>query len=66
MTPGQLHLFNAKYLVLFIAVAFLTRATWRRVAGGAAGGVVAGVAALCVIRLGEAKGWWHMAISMEP
>lgn len=43
MTPGQLHLFNAGYLVLFIVVAILTRATWRRIgavtATGAAGGV---------------------------
>jgi hypothetical protein len=66
MTPGQLHLFNAGYLVLFIVVAIVTRATWRRVAGAAAGGAIAGVVALGAIAVGEANGWWHMAISMEP
>lgn len=66
MTPGQLHLFNAGYLVLFIVVAVLTRATARRVAGAAAGGAIGGVAALGAIVVGETNGWWHMAIDTEP
>jgi len=66
MTPGQLHLFNAGYLGLFVVVAVLTRATARRVAGAAAGGAIGGVAAFGAIMVGESHGWWHMAIDTRP
>jgi hypothetical protein len=66
MTTQQLYLFNALYLVLFVVVAILTRATARRIVGAVAGGAVAGVAALGLIALGEEAGWWHMAIAWEP
>ena len=66
MTTQQLHLFNCLYLVVFIVVAVLTRATARRIAGAVAGGTVVGVAALGIIAFGEKAGWWHMAITWEP
>jgi hypothetical protein len=66
MTTQQLHLFNALYLAILVAVAVLTRATARRVAGALAGGAVAGLVALGDIALGEKLGWWHMAIAWEP
>ena len=66
MTTQQLHLFNGLYLVVLVVVAVLTRATARRIAGALAGGAAAGVVALSIIALGEAAGWWHMAITWEP
>ena len=62
MTTQQLWLFNGLYLVILIAVAFLTRATRRRIVGALSGGVVAlGIIAGC-----EKAGWWHMAMPWEP
>jgi hypothetical protein len=66
MTTQQIHLFNALYLVILVAVAILTRATARRIAGALAGGAAAGLPALGIIALGERLGWWHMAIAWEP
>ena len=66
MTTQQLHVFNGLYLVIFVAVALLTRATARRIAGALAGGAVAGVLALGSVAVGEHAGWWHMAIVWEP
>jgi len=66
MTTGQLHLFNCLYLVILAAVAILTRATPRRIAGALAGAAAAAVVALGIIALGERVGWWHFAILWEP
>lgn len=66
MTTQQLHLFNAMYLVLFILVTILTRATQRRMIGALAGGAVAGLAAIGMIAFGQNAGWWHMAIDWTP
>lgn len=66
MTATQLHLFNALGLVVFVAVAFFTRATLRRIAGALAGGLAFGVVALGIIALGERMGWWHMTITWQP
>ena len=66
MTTQQLYLFNGLYLVLWVVVAVLTRATARRIAGALAGGAAVGVVALGIIDLGEKVGWWHMAITWEP
>jgi hypothetical protein len=66
MTTQQLHLFNALGLVILIVVAFLTRATARRIVGALAGGAAAGVVVMGIIALGEEAGWWHMAITWEP
>lgn len=66
MTTLQLHIFNGLYLALLVVVAFLTRATARRIAGALAGGSAFGVVGLGIIALGEKVGWWHMAITWEP
>ncbi len=66
MTTQQLHLFNSIGLVGLVVVAFFTRATARRLAGAVAGGAALAFVALGIIALGEAVGWWHMAISWEP
>lgn len=66
MTTRQLYLFNCLYLVVLAAVAVLTRATARRIAGALAGAAVVGVAFPGIIAFGERSGWWHMAITWEP
>ena len=66
MTTLQLHLFNGLYLIIFVAVAFVTRATVRRIGGALAGGAVAGGLALGLLAVGEDAKWWHMAINWEP
>ena len=66
MTIRQLYLFNCLYLVLTAAVAILTRAPLRRIAGALAGAALAGVVALGVIAFGESAGWWHMVMTWEP
>jgi hypothetical protein len=65
-TTQQLHLFNCLYLVILITVAYLTRATPRRIGGALAGAAIAGVVALGIAAFGESAGWWHMAIKWEP
>ena len=66
MSAYQLHLFNCLYLTILVVVAFLTRATARRIAGALIGGAAFGVMALGTIALGEEVGWWRMAITWEP
>jgi len=66
MTTKQLWLFNGLYLMLFIVVAILTRATARRITGAFAGGLAAGVVALGIIALGEKASWWHQVITWRP
>src|SRR5260370_25538349 len=66
MTTLQLHVFNGIGLAVLLVVAFVTRATARRIAGALAGGAAFGLVALGIIALGEEAGWWHMAITWEP
>ena len=68
MTTQQLHLFNAIGLVVLVVVAFLTRATARRISGAVAGAAAFGVVALGISALGEKAGWWHMflCVCREP
>jgi hypothetical protein len=66
VTTQQLHLFNGIGLVILAAVAVLTRATPRRIAGASAGAAVAGVGALGILAFGESAGWWRMVITWEP
>jgi hypothetical protein len=66
MTTKQLWLFSGLYLMLFVVVAILTRATARRITGALAGGLAAGVAALGIIALGEKASWWHQIITWRP
>jgi hypothetical protein len=66
MTTTQLHLFNALYLCIFAFVTVVTRARWQRVVGAAAGAMVAGLAALAAIAVGEKAGVWHFVIEWSP
>ncbi|HVM48509.1 MAG TPA: hypothetical protein VMU04_10810 [Candidatus Acidoferrum sp.] len=66
MTTSQLYLFNCFYLVVLVGVAFLTRASARRIAGALAGGAAFAVVALGIIALGEEAAWWHMVLTWEP
>ncbi len=66
MATEQFFLFDALYLVALAVVAFLIRATPRRIAGAVAGTAAFGVVAIGIIALGERVGWWHMAITWEP
>jgi len=66
MTTQQLHLFNGVYLILLVVVAFLTRATARRITGALAGGLAVGVVGLAIIAVGEKAKWWHQVITWRP
>jgi hypothetical protein len=54
------------YLVILVAVALLTRATPRRIAGALAGAALVGVVLLGIIAIGERAGWWHFVMSWDP
>lgn len=62
----QLYIFNCLYLVLTATVAFLTRATPRRIVGALAGGAVCGPAMYGLVSFAERAGWWHFAITWKP
>lgn len=47
-------------------MAFLTRATPRRIAGALVGAAAGGVVALGILAVCERAGWWRMAIPWEP
>ena len=66
MTTRQLYLFSCLYLLITIAVAAVTRATSRRIAGAFAGAAASGLVGLAILRLGERTGWWHIPIPWEP
>jgi hypothetical protein len=66
VTIRQIYLFGCAYLVLFTAVAVLTRATARRIAGALAGAAVAAVAIVGIVAIGERAEWWHFSIPWEP
>jgi hypothetical protein len=60
MTTVEVVLVTGLYLIAWIAVAYFTRADFRRIAGAAAGGAVFGVVALIAVALGEEQGWWRV------
>jgi hypothetical protein len=66
VTKQQLYVFNCLYFVLTAAVAFLTRATPRRIVGALAGAAVCGLAGIGILAFAERVGWWRMAIPWEP
>jgi hypothetical protein len=66
VTTAQLNLFNALYLLVLIAVAILTRATLRRIAGALIGGAATGIAGAGVIAFCEYAGWWRFVIPWSP
>ena len=61
MTTTQLILVTSLYLAIFVGLAYLTRATVRRIAGALGAGAVFGVVALFALALGETHGWWRVA-----
>ena len=60
MTTQQIFLWSFLYLVELVAIAYLTRATRRRVMGALVGGASAGLVALGAITLCKALGWWQI------
>jgi hypothetical protein len=66
VTAQQLHLLKGLYLVVLVAVAILTRATARRLAGALAGAAAMYPGGLAIVALGERVGWWHWLFPWEP
>ena len=66
MTIGQLHIFNAIYLMLLVVVIIITRANMRRIVGALAGTFAAAAAGIAVIAVCELAGWWHFNMHWEP
>jgi hypothetical protein len=66
MTTQVIILFACAYLVEFVAVIYLTRATTRRVMGALAGGAAAGLLGMGAIALCEALGWWLIPFASTP
>jgi hypothetical protein len=63
MTTPPILLMTAAYFVALVVVAYVTRATPRRVLGAVCGGAVAGAISMAIIALCEAIGWWRMPIA---
>ena len=66
MTIQQLHIFNALYLILLLAVVILTRPSLLRIVGAIGGAFAAGTAGILVIVICERAGWWHFTMHWEP
>ena len=66
MTFRDLLLILAFYFVVFLVVAYLTRAKARRILGAVTGAVVFGIVGVLSVALGEARGWWHVPIPDSP
>lgn len=62
MTFRDLLLILAFYFVLLVVVAYLTRATARRLLGAVAGGAVFASVAVLAVALGNARGWWFVPV----
>ena len=66
MMKHPLILMTGAYFLALIIVAYLTRATRRRILGALSGGAAVGVMALGMIKFCEAVGWWRMPIASTP
>ena len=66
MTTTQLYLFSCLALVITTAVAVVTRATFRRLAGASAGAAVGGLVGMGIVEFCERAGWWHFVIPRDP
>ena len=66
VTIGQLHIFNALYLILLVVVVIITRASMRRIIGALVGTFAAAAAGIAVIAVCERVGWWHFNMHWEP
>lgn len=60
MTTVEIFLVTGLYLIASVAVAYFTRANFRRIGGAAAGGAAFGVVALLAVAFGEGQGWWRV------
>lgn len=54
------------YFVALVVVAYLTRATSRRVLGAVCGGAVVGAVLMGMIAMCEALGWWRVPLASTP
>jgi hypothetical protein len=66
MTTTAIVLMTGAYFVALVVVAYVTRATSRRVLGAVCGGAVVGAISMGIIALCEAIGWWRMPIASTP
>jgi len=66
MTTLPIILLTAGYALAFVIVAYLTRATSRRIAGALAGGAIVGVMGMGMMILGEKVGWWTIPLLSGP
>jgi len=63
MTTTPILLMTAGYFLALVVVAYVTRATTRRVLSAVCGGAVAGAISMVIIALCKALGWWRMPIA---
>jgi hypothetical protein len=54
------------YTIALAVVAYLTRATGRRIGAAAVGGACVGLVVLAVLWLLETVGWCHLGVSWTP
>jgi Kef-type K+ transport system membrane component KefB len=65
MTTNNLFVIACVYLLVLVCLAYLTRATVRRIAGAVIGGAVAGLLGLAAVTLGDEMEWWRVAIRTQ-
>jgi hypothetical protein len=66
MTTQVLLLLIGGYSAVLVVVAYLTRATGRRIGGAVVGGACVGLVVLALLRVLEACGWVHVGITWTP
>jgi hypothetical protein len=66
MTTHPLTLITAAYFVELVIVAYLTRATSRRILGALVGGVAVAFVSLGMVAFCVSAGWWQMPIASTP
>jgi hypothetical protein len=66
MTTHPLTLITAGYFVELIIVAYLTRATSRRVLGALVGAVAVAFVTMAIVAFCVSLGWWLMPIASTP
>jgi hypothetical protein len=66
MTTTPILLMTGGYFVALVVVAYLTRATSRRVLGAVCGGAVVGAVLMGMIAMCEALGWWRVPLASTP
>jgi hypothetical protein len=66
MTTQVLLLMIGGYSAALVVVAYLTRATGRRIEGAVVGGACVGIVVLAVLWVLETLGWCHIGITWTP